>query len=78
MVLGKSAPVLFFGITSIFAGVLTPLLPETLNRKLPDTVDQAKFDDSDTETWIKVYMSWLNHFVEHTCYSLEKQKLIFD
>lgn len=48
--LGKSAPVLFFGIASICAGALTNFLPETWNRKLPDTVDQAKFDDFHTET----------------------------
>jgi hypothetical protein len=33
---------LIFGFLSIVAGFLTLLLPETLNRDLPDTVRQAE------------------------------------
>lgn len=34
-----------FGIVGILAGFLSMTFPETLNKKLPDTIDQAKFKD---------------------------------
>jgi OCT family organic cation transporter-like MFS transporter 4/5 len=41
---GKALPLAIFGITSVIAGLLCLFLPETLNQKLPDTVeDAAKF-----------------------------------
>ena len=37
-VLSPIAPILIFGVTSVVAGLLTLLLPETKNRALPDTI----------------------------------------
>lgn len=42
---GQHAPVLLFGVTSVIAGGLSTSFPETLNKKLPDTVNQAKMVD---------------------------------
>lgn len=44
-VVGKSAPVLLFGVMSIIAGGLATSFPETLDKKLPDTINQAKMED---------------------------------
>lgn len=41
-VVGKHAPVLLFGVMSMIAGGLATSFPETFNKKLPDTVNQAK------------------------------------
>ncbi|KAK7491562.1 hypothetical protein BaRGS_00017201, partial [Batillaria attramentaria] len=38
---GTAAPLLIFGLSSILAGCLLLTLPETLNRRLPETVDDA-------------------------------------
>lgn len=38
---GKALPLAIFGITSVIAGLLCLFLPETLNQKLPDTVEEA-------------------------------------
>lgn len=38
----QQLPVIIFGVLSISAGVLTLLLPETLNQKLPDTIEQIE------------------------------------
>ncbi|ESO84004.1 hypothetical protein LOTGIDRAFT_108246 [Lottia gigantea] len=35
-------PLIIFGASSIIAGLLCLLLPETLNRKMPETIDDAK------------------------------------
>jgi hypothetical protein len=34
---------IIFGVLSIAAGLLTLLLPETLHKKLPDTLEDARF-----------------------------------
>ena len=39
-------PTLIFGVFSLVAGLLALLLPETLNKELPETVD-------DVENWNK-------------------------
>ncbi|XP_063404776.1 organic cation transporter protein-like [Mytilus trossulus] len=53
---GQALPLVIFGGCSVFAGLLCLLLPETLNRKLPETVREAKdftkkldLDDTDQE-----------------------------
>lgn len=38
---GKALPLAIFGVTSVIAGLLCLLLPETLNQKLPDTAEEA-------------------------------------
>jgi len=48
-ILGKVSPgipAIIFGVSSVLAGLATMLLPETLNRKLPETVE-------DVESWVK-------------------------
>lgn len=35
-------PYLLFGIMAILSGILVLQLPETVNRKLPDTLEEAK------------------------------------
>lgn len=41
-VVGKHAPVLLFGVISLIAGGLATFFPETYNKKLPDTMNEAK------------------------------------
>ncbi|KAK7107667.1 hypothetical protein V1264_015553 [Littorina saxatilis] len=38
---GTAVPLVIFGVSSIIAGLLLLLLPETLNRRLPETIDDA-------------------------------------
>ncbi|KAK7503321.1 hypothetical protein BaRGS_00005586, partial [Batillaria attramentaria] len=38
---GKALPLIIFGAFSVTAGGLSLILPETLNRKLPDTIEDA-------------------------------------
>merc|ERR550539_578388 len=40
--LSPMAPVLIFGVTSVLAGLLTLLLPETMNRISPDTIEEGE------------------------------------
>ncbi|XP_050391448.1 organic cation transporter protein [Patella vulgata] len=40
--LKTALPLIVFGSASVAAGLLSLFLPETLNRKLPDTIDDAK------------------------------------
>lgn len=35
-------PLLLFGIVAFISGVLATMLPETLGRKLPDTIEEAE------------------------------------
>ena len=35
-------PSVIFGVMGVLSGLLTFLLPETLNRKLPDTIAEAE------------------------------------
>lgn len=37
-----SLPLLLFGTVSFIGGVLSLFLPETLGKKLPDTVEEAE------------------------------------
>ena len=38
----KVLPLVVFGCLSMVAGIATLLLPETLNKRLPDTIQQAE------------------------------------
>ena len=38
----ESLPLLLFATVSLIAGVTAFLLPETINKKLPDTVEEAE------------------------------------
>ena len=39
--LGKALPLLVFGAFSLVGGLLTPILPETLHKDLPDTIEDG-------------------------------------
>ncbi|XP_067675805.1 organic cation transporter protein-like [Haliotis asinina] len=39
---GRALPLLLFGVLSVIAGLLDLALPETLNRDLPETIEDAK------------------------------------
>ena len=41
---GKILPLLVFGVTSMAAGLLALILPETGNAKLPDTIQDTVKD----------------------------------
>ncbi|XP_060062849.1 solute carrier family 22 member 3-like [Ylistrum balloti] len=38
----KSVPIIFFGVLAVIGGFATLVLPETLGRKLPDTIEDAE------------------------------------
>jgi len=39
---GEALPLIVFGIVAVAAGLLCLQLPETLNRQLPDTIEEAE------------------------------------
>ena len=39
---GKAIPLTLFGVVTFIAGLLTLLLPETLKRKMPETIEDAE------------------------------------
>jgi uncharacterized membrane protein len=39
---GRWLPTVIFGVVAVIASFLTLLLPETLNQRLPDTVDDVE------------------------------------
>ena len=40
-VLGPAVPLAIFGISAFLAGLLALFLPETMNRKIPDTIEEG-------------------------------------
>ena len=43
--IAKAVPLIIFGGAAMLGAILSLILPETLNRKLPDTIEEAqKFD----------------------------------
>lgn len=47
---GQALPLVIFGGCSVSAGLLSMLLPETLNQKLPDTIEDAQVFGKNGET----------------------------
>ena len=39
---GKAIPLTLFGVVTFVAGLLTLILPETLGKKLPETIEDAE------------------------------------
>ncbi|GAB1599438.1 organic cation transporter protein-like [Argonauta hians] len=39
---GESVPLMFFGVAALIAGFLSLILPETLGKKLPDTIEEGE------------------------------------
>ena len=39
---GQSLPLIVFGLAAVAAGLLSLFLPETLDRHLPENIDDAK------------------------------------
>lgn len=69
--MGKHVPVTLFGVTALIAGGLSTSFPETLDKKLPDTLNQAKMDiDSWTFAYAPRGWEWIILKTEH-------QRLIF-
>ncbi|XP_064595319.1 organic cation transporter protein-like [Liolophura sinensis] len=40
--IGKALPLLIFGVSAVVAGLLSLVLPETLNKKLPETIEDGE------------------------------------
>ena len=40
--MGSTGPILVFGLTAFVAGILALFLPETMDRKLPDTIEESE------------------------------------
>lgn len=40
--MGQAVPLVIFGAASVLAGILTLFLPETLNSRLPETIEDAR------------------------------------
>ena len=41
-VVNPTFPIVIFGITALVSGILALFLPETQNRRLPDTIDEGE------------------------------------
>ena len=58
-------PLILFGLVTLFGGLLTILLPETIGRKLPDNLDDVEQSGSHDSTNTREEMKSLSCETRH-------------